>query len=475
MSFRDLPLFTIPGQHKRAVGFHNIGSGVLRASHTTTIRMIESHYGARCGHIPLNACEHFALVTEHTLATSSHIAYLSRLLEQKVQPITGVELASNVQEEPPLIVPYINTPETERYIQQDLAAQSWGLPSSMVHILKNKADFYQLLDELQLEGFQVPDYTVAVLPELVPATLRFLAGLEDLLHEVGMTDYPSGVVIRGAESDGNYGCVLLSEYQQKILAIVDGDGLHPFLYPDWATALQDAQTHLEQTIDPFKEPRIVISRMVDVLDSPGLSLVLHEQQVASLGWNGQLQRDGSKACAGTSSYVAATPQLERWQAEYEELTALFLEKLLRCTAQRCGIDVATITGLANLDIILPGPQEQHLQKLRGLPPLPYLAECNPRWTNYTDAIMTVIGAQQRPQTISSMQAVIREGIFTYDKYVLPAHCDPYQLRDRIAERDAQLKQQGTRIICRMPNNPMGLILAGNLVQAEQELSRLVGL
>jgi hypothetical protein len=117
--------------------------------------------------------------------------------------------------------------------------------------------------------------------------------------------------------------------------------------------------------------------------------------------------------------------------------------------------------------------EETLQKKRGQKPAHYVAECNPRWTNYTDAIMTVIGVNKMEQTISSMRTVIQEGIATIDKYHVPENVDPRVLRECIFQRDEILKQSGTRVICRMAKLPMGFIFAGNIHKAQEEVAAVV--
>src|SRR5437016_8342581 len=123
--------------------------------------------------------------------------------------------------------------------------------------------------------------------------------------------------------------------------------------------------------------------------------------------------------------------------------------------------------------MVPSDLEETLQKKRGYKQSHYLAECNPRWTNYTDAIMTIIGVQRREQTIQNMRTVIAEGRSTIDKYYLPEHIDPRQVRALLWQSDEALKQDGTRIICRMAKNPMGLIFAGDVARGEQEVADMV--
>ena len=65
-----------------------------------------------------------------------------------------------------LVVPYINVPEAERRIQTELKAESWGMRGYLVSLLKNKADFYQFVDEFEFDGFHTPDYRIAQIANL---------------------------------------------------------------------------------------------------------------------------------------------------------------------------------------------------------------------------------------------------------------------------------------------------------------------
>jgi hypothetical protein len=221
------------------------------------------------------------------------------------------------------------------------------------------------------------------------------------------------------------------------------------------------------------ESRVVISRCIEVADSPGLSVVILEGQVFSLGWNGQLQRPGSTTCVGTSSYQPKSPALACLQEAVEARTAVCFEAILRQTAHRCGLDFAGLRGVANLDLMLPGPREQLLQHKRGHPPAIYLAECNPRWTNYTDALLTLLAVNRTPPTISTLRAVIGQGLWTVDDYPLPPMIEPQRVRDELLRRQEAFRRAGLDIICRMTRNPMGFIFAGQVKQAQQEVATLL--
>ena len=456
------------------MGFHNI-NGILRFSNPAFVARLASHYGERCGHIPLDADKLRVLVEAATPAVESHMAYLSLLCGKEIKAVTLASLSEEIAPgEHPLVVPYVNVPEAGRYVQEMVEADMWGLPSQMVHLLKNKAEFYRLADEMEPDGFRTPDYTVTTLDELPVAAWNFLAQVEEIYRQAGLaSSYPLGIVLRAAESDGNYGSCLLYARGNAVLVVRDGDADVIDSYPDWRSALLAAQSSLAATMNVLKENRIVISRFIDMLDSPGLSVVLLDGHSESLRWNGQLQGLDSKACVGTSTYLPATVHLETLQQRHEEQTARFFTALLKQTARKCNVAFSTIRGLANIDIMLPGAAEVELQRRRKQGPANYIAECNPRWTNYTDAIMVIIGASRKEPTLSNMQSVIQQGISTIDKFPLPIHLDTSVVRDSIYELDNVLKQDGTRIICRMNKNPMGIIFAGDIPRAQQEFNLLI--
>lgn len=478
MSILHTSLFASPIQRALGVGFHNVGNqGVLRASNEAMTNYVQHYYGERCGHLPLNARTIRALVSVATPEIKAQMAYLSSLFGKDVVPTTFDELKMEKEQSPelvPLVVPYITVPEIETRLHHELGAEVWGLPGKMTHVLKNKASFYSLVDDFGLGSFTPPEYRVASIYDVARDAQRFLGQVEDIYKKAGVAEaYPLGVVLRAAEEDGNYGCCLVYENAGRILVVQDGDVDHAQYYTHWQDALTTSQGHLAATMNVQKEDRVVISRYIDVADSPGMSVVIMENQVQSLGWNGQLQKPGSKACIGTSTYIPGNAYLKRMQQVYEEQTAAFFEVFLRRTAHQCGIEFASIRGVANLDIMIPGELEKKLQRQRKQPEGNYLAECNPRWTNYTDAIMTILGANRRDQTISNMRNAISEGIATIDKHPLPENVDPQFIRTCIAERDEVLKRDGTRIICRMAKNPMGLIFAGDVGRAQQEVNTIL--
>lgn len=476
MTMLTASLFASRQPHTIGIGFHNIGSGCFAASHPELVQRIEDHYGQRCGHLPLEAEQVYVMVATPTDEIREQWAYLSQLMGKTITVSTPRDIAIALHTIDPsdaLVVPYINTPQTEHWLEEKLGIASWGLPGKMVQLLKNKADFHQLVEDLHLEGMTVPEYKIVPVSAVPLAALGFLDRIEKIISEAGMSGYPLGIMLRAAESDGHYGSCLVYKQQRRILIIPDGDRRRVQYSSIWQDAFLVAQQHLMSCMDQRKEPRVVMSRFVDVVDSPGLSVVLLDGQIASLGWNSQLQARGSTACVGTGSYQPKNALLTRLQQTTEAHTVAGFESLLRQVALKCGLDFSSLRGVANLDLMLPGPQERLFRKRRGLVPTVYLAECNPRWTNYTDALLTVVAIKRQIPTVNALRGTIQEGLSTVDHYHLPPGVEPQQVRDELLRRDAALRQAETYIVCRMAHNPMGFIFAGNVQRAQQEIASLL--
>src|SRR5258708_5824281 len=422
MSILTTSLFASSGSKTIGVGYHNIGSGCHYADHPDVVKKIEGRYDQRCGHLPLEAERVHVLVAAPTAEMDAQWAYLSQLMGKTITALSLQDLTIALREaaDPTIqVVPYINMPETEHWIQEELGATSWGLTGKMVQVLKNKADFYQLVEDLQLEGMAVPEYTIAPVAAVPQAALRLLGIIEEIISQAGVGSYPVGVMLRAAESDGHYGSCLVYEHQQRILVVPDGDMQQARSSSTWQHALTVAQRHLAASMNQQQESRVVISRFVEVADSPGLSFVIVDGQIASLGWNSQLQAPGSTACVGTSPYQPKNAALACLQQVAEAQTVAGFEALLRQTAHLCGLDFASLRGVANLDLMLPGPREQQLQLRRGRAPAIYLAECNPRWTNYTDALLTILAVKRQTPTISTLLTPIQKGLATVHCSSLP--------------------------------------------------------
>src|SRR5260370_2757151 len=138
MSVQNISIFESHIPRELGVGYHNVGTGVLRASDKATIDYVEAHYGQRCGHLPLGAQRVYVLVHALTDEIHSHLKYLSQLFGKEIKAITPDQLQQEQKrfsEHQALIVPYINFPEPEKQIQNDLGSESSLLPGTVVNYL----------------------------------------------------------------------------------------------------------------------------------------------------------------------------------------------------------------------------------------------------------------------------------------------------------------------------------------------------
>src|SRR6266568_5636396 len=248
MSVLNVSLFDSHVPRELGVGYHNVGTGVLRASDKTTIDYVEAHYGQRCGHLPLDAQRVCVLVHALSDDIHSHLKYLSQLFGKEIKAITSDQL-KHFSEPRVLIVPYINVPEAEKRIRTELGAESWGMTGNMVSFLKNKADFYQFIDEFNLDGFRTPDYRIVQVADVPKEALGFLHTIEDVVKKACLPHYPLGVMLRAAESDGNYGCCLVYEDHTLVRVVPNGELEHAVYYTNWDEAFAKAQKHLEATMN----------------------------------------------------------------------------------------------------------------------------------------------------------------------------------------------------------------------------------
>src|SRR3989442_15809210 len=100
MSILDTSLFAASGQRKIGVGFHNVGSGVLRASNEAMVKKVEAQYGERCGHIILDYERTGVLVGVHSVDIQTQMAYLSQIFGKEMKAFTADELKDEQKTSP---------------------------------------------------------------------------------------------------------------------------------------------------------------------------------------------------------------------------------------------------------------------------------------------------------------------------------------------------------------------------------------
>lgn len=472
----NILLFTHGETRKIGIGYPNI-QDVLRASDQLVHKKVQV-YAQRCGHIPLDNVENtYDLVSEHTDEITSQLQYLSRVINRTITPKTPSQIREEMKKYPgskPLSVPYIKVPETENYLKKNLGdVDIWGLPAEMANALKNKADLHERINKSNIEGLHISDFIISNIDELPVHAEEFLQEkVEKLYKKYGIGDYEPGLMLRFAECDGNYGVGIIKSLNNKIMFLPDGNESQGISFTNWNEAFLECKKFLKTTMNMEKEKRVVISRLIDSADSPAMSVAIIDGEIISLGLNSQIQTYGS-ACVGTETYKPRSEYLNNHKEEYEKTVSYSFEKLLRGLAQEEGIDMNNIRGFANIDIIIPSEKERELQIKRFGNTFLYISESNPRFTNWTDGVLTGVAVQKKPQTVRSMLEVIKDGIQNVDKFILPAEVDPGAVREEIYKKDQELKNVGIRIIARMTASPMGVIFMGDLKKAREELEEII--
>jgi hypothetical protein len=449
------------------IGWHNIGT-VLRGAKSSVSESVANHYGQRCGHIPPGE-KVGILVPETTPVIRAQIEYLSHVTHQQI----AIYTLSDPLPSGALVAPYINTQSTAEFIREK-GARDWGLHPVLVEALKNKAAFHELVTNLAIHGVTVPEHTICDVQELQTACLKLAKDTHDSYTAVGCHNiYPVGLMIRAAESDGNYGGCSLKHNLTRNSVIFTSESESTEL-ASWQDAIAKAHSYIEDSIDRNKEPRVVVSRLIDKLDSPGVSLMIQNGRMEHLGWNGQVVEPGGTACIGTGSYSPNSPELIKIHSQAEAESVEGLYRFLIATSRYLGIPIDQITGMVNFDLMIPGPMEQKYQQRLGNKAQILLAECNPRWTNYSDALALVAHALNFSLTTEGMRQVRDLGVLTQDKFKgnIREGVTVDQIRDTTLKVDRDLSRTGSRVILRMavPKTP-GFVIAGDTHHAQTQLTK----
>jgi hypothetical protein len=455
------------------LAYHNI-QNVVRGASREVQQKIASHYGKRAGHIP-DVVNHIGvLVHDATPEVSAQMAYQSTVFGKQISVFTPDSVRSKLSQ-PLIIAPYINTEESQRLIKS-IGGEVWGPPSVLVAALKNKANCHHAIDALSIEGFSTPEFDIRPIEYVIEGSNEILILAQDMYQKTGLLNqYPLGVMLRGAESDGNYGAAMVYKKGRNIVVVPDGNSSDQKSFANWDSALNAAQEHLLKGMDQTTENRVVISRLLDLADSPGMSLFISEGKVFSLGWNGQVRNPGSSACIGTSTYQPESKDLLNIQLEQEKATSEKFTAFLKQMCASASVDFKQLTCFMNVDLMIPGPFEVELQRRLGKKAEITVAEINPRITNWTDTLIYTLWAESLNKTIEQVFTVMAKGVLAVDKFpiAIPSSASMTTVREAIQEVDRDLSSQsGSHVYLRMPDMPnVGLIFTGDTKSAYQATAR----
>ncbi|MBA3723489.1 MAG: hypothetical protein H0W89_01170 [Candidatus Levybacteria bacterium] len=499
---------------------HNITD--LVALDQDTEYEIAGRYNTRFGHIPVGGRVEGILLDE---VPHVHDEAASRLLQLGQANVTAQaryigELSGNSnrftlytpktlqaelkQGNTALIAPYLNNGNFSEYRQRnglDIPGVSIsGMHTAIVHELKNKATFHERVKAAQNPDFAVPHHEVVPVTEVTRAGIELLNFEEELYTAIGMPDYIRGVFGRLNYSDGGYGSFNIQQKNGEIRLETDDKKKRP-PYTTWEDALHDAQAFMIKESADNADATIVLSRALNLKEVPGLSMHFMDGEVLPLGFNAQILDAQTKACIGTSTYEPTDPKLRNKRKEFEERITHGGKDFVHTIAREKGIDINTLRGWINFDAMFPGDEEQEVQKrivsamkARTLssslqnklihygqlekPSEYFLAESNPRRTNFIEATDEVLLVGNLPQTVASMREIIEHGILAEDNYNLPKGVKVADFAEAIGETYAQdVRGDGLVILRTRPPKPyipdesaiVGVIMTGDSNARRQEL------
>lgn len=462
-------------RRERGYGFSNVHD-VFRKTSPEQVDSIAAFYGTRCAHVPDNTEVTGVIVEQKTPRIKTHYEeYVAKVLNKRTFEVEDIESLNGIHRGA-LVVPFINTSHVEEQFRIR-GLDVWGLPGMVVDIHKNKADCHKLIDTLAIPGFQTPDYRVVHIDKFSGDVSEYIAHIKRQYSETGMDDFTPGVMVRSAESDGNYGGGFIKLEENGYTLTKNGSDEDKQTFATEAEVLKATEKYLRETGNgrPDVEPRVVVSRLMDLADSPGISAVLINGEIVTLPWNGQVQEANSTACSGTTSYNPGTDYLRQVHRDMGEPTTKAFERFIEASLRQFRFDQSQINGVINVDLMIPGAREIEFQRRLGRQAGITIAEINPRFTNWTDALAFVAAANGEVISINNMLSTISHGVYTQDKYHFEPGFDMTIARNEIAKLDSKLKEEQTRILVRMIDEKkatMGLVFSGDIAKARKELDNL---
>jgi hypothetical protein len=492
------PMF--PGTFRLGMADHNVGDCVP-ALNSASRRYIDTYYPSRAFHIPKTP----AGAKERTrmgFVVAGTDRQIDRAVKEQIIYLNGLKEGLSVERFTPdaihkktLVVPYINTSRKEQEIRAS-GAEVYGLPGVMTDLLKNKAESHRLVTEFDSDTFQVvKGYEIIDVGTVAESGERFLSEIEAGYTELGLYDAYNnanaiGVVYRSATSDGGYGNCVVKKTGNEWTVSYDGEKEATVSFSTYQEAFKYAQDYLLSLTDQTVERRIVMSRLIDKVDSPGMSLIIQDDHIISLGWNGQMQHDGMTACVETANYIPRKgyeEYCEKIQKEFGQIMIDGYEQFLRFLAEKNGIKFANIRGIINIDFMIPTELEFERQRRSGEKRHLPVAEFNPRFSEYTNPLIGGTLLSDVEQTPQELIRIAERGVHTFAKYPLPVGVDPGKVREELGKRYHNNKlEEGMVVVLIAPDlhsfethdgkpvQPlMGLVIYGNEEEGKKAIKAAI--
>lgn len=461
------------------VAWHNVVGldGVLCAASESVTQTAGGHYAPRAvDHIPYTTHVPTFVVTQDPDKIREQLAYRSTVSSMTFTPISSTAELARYGVRRALFLPYIRLSDVP--LEPSIDWVRYGLPPDITQHLKHKANMHRWL---HAEGFtqHALNYIACDIEDIPSAGLRMLDHIRAMYAELGQPDYPLGLMVRGTQTDGNYGAGSLFEHNGML--VLRRNGKAPLIdMMSWASALDELRDHILETTNTAVAKQVVMTRLIDVDVSPGMSAMFERGELHCFDFNGQYTAPNSTACTGTTTFAF---EVGERAAAYREAFLPQTQHLLRDIMHRLLYnrdDVHEINGMLNIDMMNVGAREARLWAAsegthwRGYVsrndddymPRPYdpqfalFAEVNPRETNWTLAMKAVLQAQQLPVTVENLRMLSAGNeihVVARDHWPLPESLSFDALRENLQYQIEEMRPHGEGVILRMPDRPAGLI------------------
>lgn len=295
--------------------------------------------------------------------------------------------------------PYYMSQEQQKLLHSTVYHyEAWGPSFTQAELLKNKRTFHEWLHSRQeqlnsiaqehgLEGNVVMPFQITRgQSETVAVINSRLQQIHQMYEQAGLSEsYPVGVIVRLTLGDGAYGTFFVTQKPNGHYSLSYEKQL--FIFDNW----DNLATFLEQELT---EAEYIITRLVDVAESPSNGVYLIDGKAHPLPITSQLMVNGS--CVGGSSINCRDHSYQQLIAQYTQA----IQALSTTIVQNTTDPNQTSPGHLGFDYIIGGPKEAALrQAVTSNPNLaPYqtevtellLVECNPRFTSLSLTVWPIV-------------------------------------------------------------------------------------
>ena len=456
-----------------SLAFHNIHH-LLLDTNKKIRQQAANKYNSRGGALNWEL-PRVGIIANRTKEALDHAKYVTSIVGKRYEVVEYEDLRQ-IAKGTTLIVPYINSSAAHKELNiydADIHQTIWGLPPLLADILGNKATLHQLIRETTLKDLHVPEFRIAQLDNFNETAQKVLDESKSLYQRFS-PQYPLGLFFRTALSNGQFGNArIVQGLQGKLFITIYEEKTKKEILPSnsWEEAIRRVKKSIIKNKNNVVDPEIVISRYIDMIESPGQSIFFLNGYAIPLDWNGNLFQNGDPVSHGTTVFTTQNPEILKQLKDYQQQSGEVLSAFVKKVARKNGIPYDTMSGLLNFDLMIPGKLERELLQAQGKNIHYYIAECNPRWTNWTDALMNAVGINHQKPSIASINKIIEHGIHNIDEFPLQgANLDIF--REKIYHADQKLIADGrTRVFIRVPGqNFAGIILLGDRILGEKILA-----